>query len=165
MWRCSRHSTSLTHVFHPRQVEGILAAPRTPSPKPLDHTPSYNQSISRTPNRGEAAKALDRQHARLDYNIRQAVRHMNGCEGELPVEEWLQAFFPAVVLPSDIKAQVPSIKFRPRRDSAKTFFTEAALCSQLVGACRIRSMASLADIRVPSARCSTPCSRPWAAST
>lgn len=90
---------------------------------------------------------------------------MNGCEGELPVEEWLQAFFPAVVLPADIKAQVPSIKFRPRRDSAKTFFTEAALCAQLVSVCRIRSVASLADMGAPSARCSTPCSRPWAAST
>ena len=133
MWRCSRHSTSLTHVFHPRQVEGILAAPRTPSPKPLDHTPSYNRSVSRTPHYGEAAKALDRQNARHRHNINQAVRHMDGCEGELPVKKWLQEFFPDVVLPDEIEKATVRIKYHPKKNSTEASSTEATLCAQLVG--------------------------------
>lgn len=126
------HSTSLTHVCHPRQIEERYTTPHTPPRQPLDHTPSYNQSLSRTPHYGEAAKALDRQNARHRHNIEQAVRHMDGCEGELPVKKWLQEFFPNVVLPDEIEKATVRIKYRPK-NSTEASSTEETLCAQLVG--------------------------------
>lgn len=58
---------------------------------------------------------------------------MDGCEGELSVKKWLQEFFPDVVLPDEIERAAVRIKYRPKKNSKKTFLNEAALCAQLVG--------------------------------
>lgn len=58
---------------------------------------------------------------------------MDGHQGKLPVEEWLQAFFPNEVLPDEIEKAAVHIQYRPKKNGKKASLTEAALCAQLVG--------------------------------
>ena len=58
---------------------------------------------------------------------------MDGYQGELPVEKWLQVFFPDAVLPDEIEKAAEHIEYHPKKNSKKTSLTEAALCAQLVG--------------------------------
>lgn len=62
---------------------------------------------------------------------------MDGYQGDLPVEKWLQAFFPDVVLPDEIEQVAERVKYCPEKNSKKTSLTEAALCAQLVGGLRL----------------------------